>query len=83
MNRVTHQLDRFAIWIAHGQLHPAGERLRVRKQSPGSIVGEIAAYLGVPRTADVVAESEAVSSTSLLEGFDGGEVASQPLASHF
>jgi len=39
---------------------PNGERIRVRKQRQGSIVGEIAAYADVPRTADVVADVPSV-----------------------
>jgi len=39
---------------------PQGERLRVRKQKPGSIVGEIAAYTGLARTADVVADIDSI-----------------------
>ena len=33
-----------------------GTRLRLRTMRPGVVVGEIALYTGVPRTADVVAE---------------------------
>jgi SulP family sulfate permease len=38
---------------------PDGRRMRVRSLRPGAIVGEIASYAGLPRTADVVAESAA------------------------
>jgi sulfate permease, SulP family len=37
-----------------------GRRLRVRTLRPGVVVGEIALYTGVPRTADVVAETSCV-----------------------
>lgn len=37
-----------------------GARIRVLKQRPGSIVGEIAAYTDAPRTADVIADGSAV-----------------------
>jgi len=39
---------------------PAGETIRVRKQQPGSIVGEIAAYAGMRRTANVAADIDSV-----------------------
>ena len=35
-----------------------GERLRLRRQSSGTVVGEIGMYLGIPRTASVIAESK-------------------------
>lgn len=38
---------------------PDGRTLRVRSLRPGAIVGEIASYAGLPRTADVVAETPA------------------------
>ncbi|HEX6332385.1 MAG TPA: SulP family inorganic anion transporter [Actinomycetota bacterium] len=37
-----------------------GRRMRLRSVLPGVVVGEIALYTGVPRTADVVAETPAV-----------------------
>ncbi|HCQ65981.1 MAG TPA: hypothetical protein DIU07_12885 [Rhodobacteraceae bacterium] len=37
-----------------------GADIRVRKQIPGSIVGEIAAYAGLPRTANVEADTDSV-----------------------
>jgi SulP family sulfate permease len=37
-----------------------GTRVRVRTVLPGVVVGEIAMYTGVPRTADVVAETASV-----------------------
>jgi SulP family sulfate permease len=39
---------------------PEGTRLRVREVRAGVVVGEIAIYTGVPRTADVVAEESCV-----------------------
>ena len=39
---------------------PEGTRMRLRSVRPGVVVGEIALYTGVPRTADVVAETPSV-----------------------
>ena len=39
---------------------PEGTRMRLRTVRPGVVVGEIAMYTGVPRTADVVAETPSV-----------------------
>jgi SulP family sulfate permease len=39
---------------------PEGTRIRLRTVLPGVVVGEIALYTGVPRTADVVAETPSV-----------------------
>jgi hypothetical protein len=39
---------------------PEGTRMRVRTVLPGVVVGEVALYTGVPRTADVVAETPSV-----------------------
>jgi SulP family sulfate permease len=39
---------------------PSGTRMRLRTVRPGAVVGEIAMYAGVPRTADVVAETPSV-----------------------
>jgi sulfate permease, SulP family len=37
-----------------------GKRMRLRTVRPGVVVGEVALYTGVPRTADVVAETHSV-----------------------
>ena len=37
-----------------------GTRLRVRSVNPGVVVGEVSMYTGLPRTADVVAETSSV-----------------------
>jgi SulP family sulfate permease len=39
---------------------PEGSRIRLRTLRPGVVVGEITLYTGVPRTADVVAETPSV-----------------------
>jgi SulP family sulfate permease len=39
---------------------PEGNTIRLRSVRPGVVVGEIALYTGVPRTADVVAETPSV-----------------------
>ena len=39
---------------------PEGTRMRLRTVRPGVMVGEVAMYTGVPRTADVVAETPCV-----------------------
>ena len=39
---------------------PEGRRVRLRTVLPGVVVGEVAMYSGVPRTADVVAEEPSV-----------------------
>ncbi|MEC7761479.1 MAG: cyclic nucleotide-binding domain-containing protein [Pseudomonadota bacterium] len=39
---------------------PDGHSIRVMKQRPGAIVGEIAAYAGIARTADVIADVDSV-----------------------
>jgi SulP family sulfate permease len=39
---------------------PEGKRIRLRTVLPGVVVGEVAMYTGVPRTADVVAEEPSV-----------------------
>jgi len=39
---------------------PEGTRMRLRSVRPGVVVGEIAMYTGVPRTANVVAETPSV-----------------------
>jgi sulfate permease, SulP family len=39
---------------------PDGTRIRLRSMRSGVVVGEIGFYMGVPRTADVVAETSSV-----------------------
>ena len=39
---------------------PEGRRMRLRTMRPGVVVGEIAMYMRVPRTADVIAETPSV-----------------------
>ena len=39
---------------------PDGGTLRLRTMAEGSLVGEVASYAGLKRTADVVAETDAV-----------------------
>ena len=39
---------------------PEGTRMRLRTLRPGVMVGELAMYSGIPRTADVVAETPSV-----------------------
>jgi sulfate permease, SulP family len=39
---------------------PDGTRLRLSTVRPGVVVGEVTLYTGVPRTADVVAETPSV-----------------------
>lgn len=39
---------------------PDGGRLRLRTMAEGSLVGEVASYAGLKRTADVVAETDAI-----------------------
>jgi SulP family sulfate permease len=51
--------------LAEGRLavettSPEGDRVRLRTLRPGVVVGEIALYAGVPRTADVVADTPCV-----------------------
>ncbi|MFP4635970.1 MAG: cyclic nucleotide-binding domain-containing protein, partial [Nitriliruptoraceae bacterium] len=37
-----------------------GVRRRLRTMLPGTVIGEVAAYLDVPRSADVIAEDDVV-----------------------
>jgi sulfate permease, SulP family len=39
---------------------PEGRRMRLRTVRPGVVVGEMSMYMGVPRTADVIAETPSV-----------------------
>jgi SulP family sulfate permease len=57
---------------------PEGTRMRLRSVRAGVVVGEIALFTGVPRTADVVAETPSVvlrlsrSSIKRIEAEDPG-----------
>jgi sulfate permease, SulP family len=51
--------DLFLLWTGRAKVEAvlgSGRRLRLRTVKPGVVLGEIAIYRGVPRTADVVAE---------------------------
>ena len=68
---------------------PEGTRMRLRTVRPGVVVGEIAMYTGVPRTADVVAETPSVvlRLSARVDRADGGRGAgagrgAAPLARH-
>jgi SulP family sulfate permease len=55
---------------------PEGRRLRLRTVLPGVVVGEVAMYTGVPRTADVIAEDPSVVlrlSRSTIERLESDE----------
>jgi SulP family sulfate permease len=56
--------------------------VRVRKFGPGTIFGELAAYLGQCRTATVVAESECVTyriAADAVEGITVGDLETRAL----
>ena len=55
---------------------PGGTRMRLRTMRPGVVVGEVAMYSGVPRTADVVAEAPSVVlrlTRASIERMEGAE----------
>jgi SulP family sulfate permease len=58
----------------------AGTRVRLRAIRPGVVVGEIAMYSGVPRTADVVAETPCVVSRLGRDAIERIEVEDPVLA---
>ncbi|MGZ8652770.1 MAG: SLC26A/SulP transporter family protein [Actinomycetota bacterium] len=59
---------------------PEGTRVRLRTVLPGVVVGEIAMYTGVPRTADVVAETPSVVLRLSRASIEQMEVAEPELA---
>jgi SulP family sulfate permease len=59
---------------------PEGTRVRLRTLRPGVVVGEIAMYTGVPRTADVVAETPSVVLRLRQESIERMETAEPALA---
>ena len=59
---------------------PEGERLRLRSMRAGVVVGEVALYTGVPRTADVVAETPSVVLRLSQASIDRMEAADPELA---
>jgi SulP family sulfate permease len=59
---------------------PEGTRMRLRAVRPGVVVGEIALYTGVPRTADVVAETPSVVLRLSGESIEQMEAAEPELA---
>jgi SulP family sulfate permease len=59
---------------------PEGTRMRLSSMSPGVVVGEIAWYLGAPRTADVVAETASVILRLSRTSIEQMEVAEPELA---
>ncbi len=58
----------------------AGTRMRLRTIRPGVVVGEVAMYTGVPRTADVVAETPSVVLRLSRASLDRLETAEPELA---
>ena len=59
---------------------PEGTRMRLRTLSPGVVVGEMAMYTGVPRSADVVAETPSVVLRLSRESIERVEAADPALA---
>jgi SulP family sulfate permease len=59
---------------------PEGTRMRLSTMSSGVVVGEVALYLGGPRTADVVAETACVVLRLSRESIEQMEVAEPELA---
>jgi SulP family sulfate permease len=60
---------------------PEGTRMRLSSVSSGVVVGEVALYLGAPRTADVVAETASVVLRLSRASIEQMEVAEPELAS--
>jgi SulP family sulfate permease len=59
---------------------PEGTRMRLRTLRPGVVVGEMAMYTGVPRSADVVAEAPSVVLRLSRESIERVEAADPALA---
>jgi SulP family sulfate permease len=59
---------------------PEGTRMRLRTLRPGVVVGEMAMYTGVPRSADVVAETPSVVLRLSKESIERVEAADPALA---
>jgi sulfate permease, SulP family len=59
---------------------PEGTRMRLRTLRPGVVVGEMAMYTGVPRSADVVAETPSVVLRLSSESIERVEAADPALA---
>jgi sulfate permease, SulP family len=59
-----------------------GTRMRLRTIRPGVVVGEVAMYSGVPRTADVVAETPSVVLRLSGESIERMEASEPELAAH-
>ena len=59
---------------------PEGTRMRLRTLRPGVVVGEMAMYTGVPRSADVVAETPSVVLRLSRESIERVEAADPALA---
>jgi len=63
-------------------VRPEGTRMRLRAIRPGGVVGEVAMYTGVPRTADVVAETPSVVLRLSRASIEQMEAAEPELAAH-
>jgi SulP family sulfate permease len=61
-------------------MSPEGTRMRLSSMSSGVVVGEVALYLGAPRTADVVAETPCGVLRLSRESIERMEVAEPELA---
>jgi len=59
---------------------PEGTRMRLRTLRPGVVVGEMAMYTGVPRSADVVADTPSVVLRLSRESIERVEAADPALA---
>lgn len=78
--------DRDLYLVEHGRLTvhlpgPDGTSIRIRELHAGTVIGEIGLELGVPRAADVVADSEVVLLRLPADALARLEVDDPPLAS--